>query len=158
MAVAKLSSQCRKRVKYKVRTAARRTTKQQVTNPSKAWVMLSTGRQGMYLSCHSRRTSRRTHWWRWRKCSKGSQSRAPEGKRQRKIRPVHPKLTLFTATHTFSKLSMDSVGVDRYSGSGSCPGFCGVTVVYLNQESVPTFLSWSPEDLHTSHLPFARDL
>lgn len=58
---------------------------------------------------------------------------------------MQPKLTLFTATHSFSKLSMDSVGVGRYSGSGSCPGFWGITVVYLNQESVLTFCSWSPE-------------
>lgn len=46
MAVAKLSSQCRKRVKYKVSTAVGRATKQQVTHPSQAWVMLSTRRQG----------------------------------------------------------------------------------------------------------------
>lgn len=145
MAVAKLSSQCRKRVKYKVSTAAGRATKQQVTHPSQAWVMLSTRRQGTYLSCHSRRTARRTHWWRWRRCSKGSRSRAPGGKRKCELRAVQPRLTPFTATHSLSKNNMDSVAVGGYSGSGGCTGFCGMRVVYLNQEPVLTFLSWSPE-------------
>uniref|UniRef100_A0A8C5J8R7 Solute carrier family 15 member 1 n=1 Tax=Junco hyemalis TaxID=40217 RepID=A0A8C5J8R7_JUNHY len=49
------------RGKVTLSTAVGRTTKQEVTDPSQAWATLSTRRRGTNLSCHSRRTVRRTH-------------------------------------------------------------------------------------------------
>jgi len=65
--------------------------------------------------------------------------------RQRELRDMQHRLTLLTATHSLSKLSTDSAERVGTQGLRGYMSFCGITLVYLKQESILTFPSWSPE-------------